>query len=85
MSDDSPELMRAIGGLESEVKGLHAHIDTRIDALQAQLSAHDSRVIQITARIQVLETWKAKVMGAVIGVGALAGLLSAWLAKKLGI
>ena len=68
------EVMRSLGKLEAS-----------IDALQAQLTAHDSRVIQITARVTALENWRARVIGIVVGIAALVGVAANWLGKKIGL
>lgn len=93
---DHDDVARSLGRMEAGLADMQKHIDTRIDAAQkhidvridaltAQLVAHDSRVVQITARVHALETWKAKVMGIVIAIGAIAGLVANWVGKKLGI
>ena len=90
------EIQRTLGAVEkglddmllhmdTRMDAMSKHIDTRMDAFQAQMIAHDSRVVQITARVHALETWRAKVMGVVVGVGAVAGLVANWIGKKLGL
>ena len=78
MSEEQQQLER--GRFEGAVMARLDSIDAKLDAMAKQNSALDKKLSEedakLLARIEVLERWKAMLMGGALVVGAVSGAIS---------